>query len=308
MSNRKKNLEQFVIDSFRGLLNRDVDDEGLFFYTDKLLKGSLKKYQLLTTLLSSAEFKNLNRDALGNLDVFGNIYAKDNPPKILFLHFERTSGSLLVTMLGKNFYKPWEIKYPYGPIKDHHRFFLGHDPIFSERMPKKTADRICITILRNPVDRIISLYKHSWHNMNGSFLFGTKTLNEWLAFDHSDIMLSIDNIYVRRLVNTSNYPNPLYSYSEEIVAGLLDQAIKNLQKFDCVGIFEDRRSISEYLTRLFKSPIVFDVIINASKYDISNEEISTASQLKLQEYTYLDSKIYDYFNAKAKASTSNLSA
>jgi hypothetical protein len=184
----------------------------------------------------------------------GNPLAFWRGEPVSFLHFERTAGTTLATLLTQHFHPlqiataPLQLDAPDtdGLLEaiDDHKLVWGHYDLPSfERL---SARRRVITILREPTERILSLY-YFWRSIHPSQLetFDDSRVLQaqalgLLDFLHSDLAPlrdSIDNVYVRRLAGLNGggtQNDPLGQDPHRC----LEQALAALHKMHFVGIVE----------------------------------------------------------------------
>ncbi len=263
----------------------------------------------------------------------GNPLAFWQGQPVTFLHFERTAGTTLATLLTEKFH-PLQIAtapLPFdvidtGGLMDHvddHKLVWGHYDLPSFR--RLNARRRIITLLREPTSRILSLY-HFWRSIHPSQLetfddsrvvqAQSLGLLNFLQSDHAPIRDSIDNVYTRRLagLNGGGTPNdPLQQDPDRCLAS----ALIALEHLSFVGIVEH---ISETLTgledllgtKLGDAPLrLNDSAGNPTNHptiyrNLDREEITPAIQDVLTHLTRLDRVIYNACLNKLLAGTSSL--
>jgi hypothetical protein len=173
---------------------------------------------------------------------------------VSFLHFERTAGTTLATMLTEKFH-PLQIATAPLPLDvpdtdhlldgiDDHKLVWGHYdlPGFRRLAPRRRI----ITLLREPTQRILSLY-YFWRSIHPSQLAlfedsrveraHTLGLLDFLHSDHPPIRDSIDNVYVRRLAGLNGGATANDPLAQNPQAALAS-ALSALQHVAFVGIVE----------------------------------------------------------------------
>ena len=189
---------------------------------------------------------------------------RDQP--VSFLHFERTGGTTLAAALTDLFH-PLQIAGTHGPNDMLHpnaalgavtpefiadaKLIWGHYDM--PALGRLGPERRIITILREPVARIVSLY-YFWRSIHPSQLGDVSDTRvmaaqelDLLGFLHSDLQPlrdSIDNVYVRRLAGLyggATAHDPLAQDPE----GAVRRAIESLDNIVFVGI-------SEYMPESFR--------------------------------------------------------
>ncbi len=178
------------------------------------------------------------------------------PPRLVFIHHARTGGTTL--------HEAWSAAFPpdaicperfarlheYAPAAlAPYRFFSGHFRF--DQMWMIPHPRIIVTVLRDPVERVLSLY-HYWrrfrpdfierHGLTGPRLARERGLLSFLRSTEAEVTISIDNAIACHLAGnamplgegrfgtlTSRGADPL---EPEVV---LDKARAALQACDWVG-------------------------------------------------------------------------
>jgi hypothetical protein len=250
----------------------------------------------------------------------GNPLAFWQGEPVTFLHFERTAGTTLATLLTEQFHPlqiataPLTFDVPDGSgilqRIDDHKLVWGHYDLPSFR--RLSARRRIITLLREPKARILSLY-YFWRSIHPSQLEAiddervlqaqSLCLLDFLHSDHQSLRDSIDNVYVRRLAGlpgsgTCNDPleqNPDFA---------LAQAIAALEHVHFVGIVEHMAETLAGLevalgTALARMPFKLnDSAGNLTNYPtvyrhIEREEFTPDIHDALERLTRLDRVIYE---------------
>ena len=136
--NRKLSDEEFVKIAYRTLLNREPEDEGYYFWVDKLKRG-YSRDKLLDDFLDSKEFKNIiSRFLKRDIPIFEDVYPPVfNIPKSLRVDDNQTKILKL-----KAFDRSSPIKYILSG--EDSRFFALKDGYLIEREP---------LFFRNPKDK-----------------------------------------------------------------------------------------------------------------------------------------------------------
>ncbi len=173
---------------------------------------------------------------------------------LLFLHIPKTAGTTVLTFLERQ-YKPGEVFRLnwQGPahcqleaLTRQHRVLAGH---ISFGLHRKLG-RPCryITLLRNPIDRIVSFYYFalSYPDM---YIHETASRMSLAEFAQSNVSAELDNHQVRLLCNKGDAP------IGSITASDLRQAKQNLQRhFDVVGVQDNVSGFLNALSTKFGLP------------------------------------------------------
>ncbi len=182
-------------------------------------------------------------------------------PPIAFLHLEKTAGISLATLLTDMFHPAQIDPDPCRTLAPHVATpFAGRPPAAIRRyaliyghydlpsLRRLDAGRIVITMLRDPVERILSLYYY-WRSIDltvlpsgGSFpavaMAHRCSLLEFLETDSPVVRDHIDNFYVRRL--TGLYGTGAQADRVTDSPSLaLSAALTGLRQIDFVGVTEE---------------------------------------------------------------------
>ena len=190
----------------------------------------------------------------------GNPLSFWHGPPVAFLHLEKTGGVSLAKLLTDMFHPHQIDPDPRRTLAPHvappfagrsldgirrHPLVFGHYDLPS--LQRLDPNRTLVTMLRNPVERILSLYYY-WRSIDlgavpvSASHAAVRTahrcgLLEFLETDDPAVRNHIDNLYVRRLTGgyaTGARPDPVRQAPE---AGL-SAALAGLGQFDFVGITE----------------------------------------------------------------------
>ena len=220
-------------------------------------------------------------DPAALLHVGNPLRAWDGPP-IAFLHLEKTAGTSLIHYL-QEWFHPTQIdpdplrawpphmltRFPPGIAQRVRRYRLvwGHYDLPS--LNRLGAERFILTLLREPRERILSLYRF-WRahpapantDSFGIIMARQKLLPEFLYSTDPLLRDYIDNVYVRRLTGlyaTGQAVDPL----DLDAAGALTRALAALEQIDFVGITEQmNESLCLLSSMLGTDPAVTEPKVN----------------------------------------------
>ena len=255
---------------------------------------------------------------------FGNPLHFWRGPSVGFLHFERTGGTSLAAALTDKFH-PLQIGGTHGIDDSLHpnappgaapadlisdcKLVWGHYDL--PALHRLGEGRRLITILREPVARILSLY-YFWRSihpaqladMSDSRVVRAQQLDllGFLQSDHQPIRDSIDNVYVRRLTGLyggATTHDPL----ERDPENAMNRARESLDRFAFIGISENMADtflgIEAVLgIKLGESRRLNDIAANSinepSLYrPVEREVVTPEITAALLHYTRLDRIIYE---------------
>ena len=171
----------------------------------------------------------------------------------------------------------------------------------------RQAGGAAMTVLREPTERILSLYSY-WKNPGrgrapGDPLPDDMFLEGFLKSDRVDIRTNIDN------AQTWQVAFGLNDRVRRRLAGLteielLDVAIKNLATMRIVGIAEDMASVLRQLSRYFGEPAPPLGVYNKSEQRVRREDIGQWELREIESRTSLDKKLYEAAIAESERRSS----
>lgn len=236
------------------------------------------------------------------------------PELLLFLHIPKTAGSTLHPVLRRQFPKDQQLRYNNRDNVNHLsllskdqlakiKMLRGHFPFgFHENLSSGSFEYI--TMLRDPVERVISLYRYLLRTPTHSFY------DEWKRHQYSlpELMESgklfnVNDTMVRMI--SGNYTLPYGSINEHH----LQQALDNLDKyFPVVGL---QHQFDHFLLELgdhygwrslwYRNRLVADK--NANSIQLDRDEASIAA---IQKYNRMDQLLYDEIVKRKKVQYDNL--
>jgi hypothetical protein len=179
--------------------------------------------------------------------------ADDEPGRCFFVHVMRTGGTTLEQQVRRNFprahvYPDPDIDFPDGDVMHHLeisyllglpierletiRFFYGHFPYVVTEMV--ADDLMTFTVLRDPVDRTLSLLRVMREQRPG---WRDRTLEE--IYDDAQMFPRLIHNHQTKMFSMMRQDQPR-SYRDEILvdAARLEVAKQNLARVDLIGFTE----------------------------------------------------------------------
>lgn len=230
---------------------------------------------------------------------------------IFFLHNMKTAGTTLRNYLA-NIYQPEE-RYMAASLADLFHFsrltpeeagqlklVVGHFPFGSHR-PLFT-DFAYFTLLREPIDRVISFYYHRrrspqevdyrWINENNI------SLEEYVAAANSK---ETDNGQVRRISGQGMRPD-FGSCSREMLA----QAQSNIKRhFALVGLQERFKETLTRLQHTFGWPEAPYTNQNISPNRLAKEDLDPSTRHTIERFNQLDLELYEWVRERFEGGRGN---
>ena len=178
-----------------------------------------------------------------------------------------------------------------------YRLFLGHMGFDqARRIGGKT-----VTILRDPVDRILSLFSY-WKELGaaagpGPSLVQVMSLEELLRSDEPAIVTDVVNAQTWQLAFDHSMESRLRHRNLGAEA-LLDKAKENLQRVNVVGLCEDMEGTRALLTsRLGLGSAGTVPVINKTTRRLSRSDLPPGLEDRIQSVVDIDVQLYQHARA-----------
>lgn len=166
--------KEIVRQIYLGMLDREPDEEGLKVYIELLNKGQIS--DVIRSIKKSAEFYMRFHDIPHHMTAASHIGYLYQEPAIVFIHIPKTAGQSLHYLFKQKYKKVSPLfnslslltvnfAYSYDVI-------FGHTDYTTAKLVVQRKKVRFITFLRDPIKRLISLYKFWWshdpqrHNRN----------------------------------------------------------------------------------------------------------------------------------------------
>jgi hypothetical protein len=208
--------------------------------------------------------------------------------KIIFIHIPKTGGTTLKDILirdyGEDNYYEDTSDFGVPDISSIDKQLISGHISFNYSLDSN----ILLTMLRNPIDRIISHYRHVLYNDHPSKQYAEKGLEYYATNPHHP---QLDNGMIRQIINKMDLPvgsiNRLH----------LNKAINKLSSFTSVGILEQ---FDDFIADLFLKGIIKSTdydIKNRSDVDVSSV-LTPMAEAAIINNNRFDIELYNIFRNK----------
>lgn len=240
--------------------------------------------------------------------------------RLAFLHIPKTGGTTFNSLVSRYYRRdqifPWHHSrldlWPLTELKGYD-YFWGHFALSD--IQHLGLEVKSVTLLRRPVDRIVSLYYY-WKSLSSEALPPEEvsharavrqlSLRDFIRERRPSLRLAIDNAVVQAFIP---YPlrgrNSRFAASEKIIIG---DALENLSKFSAFGITERFAETLELFNSALGTRLVPPLVKLRARSELENnaeEDISPDMRADLNELTSLDEAFFNeaskLFDAAIKA-------
>ena len=235
--------------------------------------------------------------------------------RVALMHLPKTGGTSIHSMLTSVFEKDQVCPERFNGFHAYTDDELAQYDLFSAHMDFYSLTRVAqpaytITLLREPKQRILSLYyfwkaqKHEHierHKLEGPRFAKSHSLLEFLRDLPAELAKDVDNAYVRNLLGRLvQGPKGVFPIEDNDAVRI---AMRNLIRIDTVGFLDDIESITDEIFASLALPVPetlpkMRARENFGKDDpnteqVEEEELTDEIVALLDEYTRLDSRIYE---------------
>lgn len=223
----------------------------------------------------------------------------------IFIHIQKTGGITLQRLLRSKWnplptriLKSVKRRFDNHPKLSHFEnfkmddhFYIGHNCFGIHRFLPQPFEYI--TILREPVSRIISLYTYSKNNPTAYYhkYAKEKSLEE---FALNTPLMELDNGQTRFIAGDEKDIFINRTPINRIDHSLLDKALYNINNyFSFVGITECFDESVLMMTKIFDWTSAYHLKLNEGRKPTIREEIPDSLKEKIRERNWVDVKLYD---------------
>lgn len=219
----------------------------------------------------------------------------------VFIHIPKAGGTSITELL----FETMEPTYPREKLFDYPLYHEidkpGEPSLFISHFGYnfyRGAGGYCMTVLREPVERILSLYSY-WKNPGdkmppGDPIPADMTLEEFLDSGREDIRMNVRDAQTWQLAFS------LDGKTRQRLKGirafeLFDIAKTNLDAMDIVGVLEKPDELVSQLAKTFPSV----EIGRLHQYNVTSERVGQAAVsettiAKIRDLTFIDDQLYRY--------------
>jgi Sulfotransferase family len=234
------------------------------------------------------------------------VFIQPKPRKIIFDHIPKCGGTTLNYYLEKNYRdnkifringsNPTRSIEEFGLLthrqRIHYDLIRGH--LANKIVEKVDKDYLLITMLRDPIDRIVSHYYYAKsscnHYLNSFIVENNISLEQYVRSGKSE---ELENWYVSHF---SGF-NPTQVKQNPKIA--LKRAIENIDKYDLVGFVEDFDQFVFNLKKLARFNINYNSIrVNVTKNREKVDQISSGALNAIKELNSLDIEFHKKISLK----------
>jgi hypothetical protein len=272
-----------IHDVFKYLLLRSPSHSDLVYWRNFIQSGGVADF--VNQVYLSKEKTALN--------------AKVESSKILFMHIPKTAGSSFRLFFERFTKKIYTFHAQENSCDVEKSCFInGH---FGFSFMKKIKYDHSFTILRDPIERIISLYRHGSSEIPGwepDDPIRTHDFGQWISSEDPRVTSLVDSFYIR--VVTDDMGEPF----ENRASDSLKMALKRYSEFSAVGDQSNLRPFCKKVASLLDFPI-FRMPLNnlADQHTYINKayrprpQLTPEIQSRLSQLTRYDYEIYRMFKS-----------
>ena len=227
--------------------------------------------------------------------------------RIIFIHIQKTAGTSLVEALRKH--------YKSGVSLDHGEFVkvekkdLPNYKLITGHFGFDYQDELVgniyrFTFLRNPVDRIISLYHFCRERDPDQYeIYKIASESSLLEFTRSEnplVKAHIENTQTWQLARTW-FPHTREQFGHLSGQDLLDEAKQNLRGLSYVGLTETYRADSRKIFQELGLPEIGDARANVTKNRPALTDLDDDVRDAIREKVLLDEELHEFVRTQLRA-------
>lgn len=277
---QKKQVEYLIKQIYQGMLNREADPGRLNTYTEMMLNGKELK-DVIQAIKNSQEFFMRQHDTTHHMLKGSHIAYAYNNPAVVFIHIPKTAGQslhyLFKTKYGENRVSPLFNNLCFLPANFVYSYdvIFGHTDYETVKLLVRRKKVYLVTYLRDPVKRLISLYKFWWsHKPEFHKNFAVQVANKY----------SIDEFFKAPEVKDILWNDMFGRFMGYRFRDMVKEKMLVLNEKDKVEYIEQyikpaiHKRYAEYIFIGFQENFNFDVVkmFNKLGFSCNEEELQSA--------------------------------
>ena len=220
---------------------------------------------------------------------------------IFFLHITKTGGQTIEELLRRNYSEVMQFTHDkdYSGLPKNKEVYMG-------QVANYTSDMLDISFkfsfVRDPIDRLVSFYNYyKLHNHRGAqWIHNDGTVERYEVNSQLPLIEffgqeGIKKVAFNRMTRDFGSKEPLFSLDP--MDEVYDRAIKNIDYYDFIGIFEEFDTSMSKLGKLLGKDFEQLHVNKAKKL---KKDITKKEREFLQPFVEYDQKVYDYCLKKFK--------
>lgn len=287
----KPTNRESVMNACTLLLGRQPESENLVY---KKIQAHDNVFDLLIGLTESDEYKLREEVKIKKNNVHYIVKDKvfNQTPKLIYLHIPKTAGSAFHKLASEYLHGQVSLSMPSNTTYKkwvHSRVVGGH--FLYSHYDGMTADRLFLSVVRDPVDRALSLFNYYKHVNDGM-----EDERAELGFDPTSLKLTIEKSDIDfRGEFVDNY-QCLYLSGERNFSAF--QKVLEKDKF-VVGTFDMLDKWHQFLSEHFGWESTEMPMVNASRKSTYLDELKSDSGLvdMIRELNSEDMKLYEFIKS-----------
>ena len=199
---------------------------------------------------------------------------------LLFLWIQKTGGTTLHNAVKDWFVNPYQGDWAEDDLPLDHDYYTGHTT--AQRVSELPEDCYKVTMLRDPIKRVISFYNYHVH-------FG--------FFDGEQTAYPLDNMSFGDFLKCGEYDHQIDNYQTGVLGGGIREAYALLKSFELFGILELKTLGLQYvvnqLASAYGKPAPILQPMNTSPDYVTYSMLPHYVQVELHERNQLDLMLYE---------------